>query len=72
MKLIPPLKNKSIFVIYIAKQDNGIVTASGDYIGEDHTVRRMGLEALDYLHFTSKIDNVDLHVSKVISSFQTQ
>ena len=72
MEFIPPIKNKSLFVIYIAKQDNGIVTASGDYIGNDPTVRRVGLEALDYLYATSELEDEKIYISKVIGSLRAQ
>jgi len=70
--LIPPIKNKSVFVIYIVAQDNGVVTASSDFIGDNLDVRRVGLEALNYLHAASITEENNLYVNNVVNSLQVQ
>ena len=72
MELVPPVKNKSVFVIYIVSQDDGIVTASSDFIGDDATVRQVGMEALNYLHATSLSEESNLHVSNMVNSLKAQ
>jgi len=71
MEFIPPT-NRSVFVIYITSQDDGVVTASSDFIGENQNVRRIGLEALNYLYATSISDEKNLYVSPSVSSLQAQ
>jgi len=72
MELIPPVKNKSVFVIYIVSQDDGVVTASSDFIGDDVTVRRVGMEALNYLFATSQSEESNLYVSNMVNSLKVQ
>ena len=71
MEFIPPT-NRSVFVIYITSQDDGVVTASSDFIGENQNVRRIGLEALNYLYASSISDEKNLYVSPSVSSLQAQ
>jgi len=71
MEFIPPT-NRSVFVIYITSQDDGVVTASSDFVGENQNVRRIGLEALNYLYATSISDEKNLYVSPSVSSLQAQ
>ena len=72
MKFIPPIKNKSIFVIYIVSQDDDVVTASSDFIGDDVNVRRVGMEALNYLLATSLSEEKNMYVNNVVHSLQVQ
>ena len=46
IELIPPLKDKSVFVLYIVQQPNGIVTASSDYIGKSDEVLSIGMDVM--------------------------
>jgi len=71
MEFIPPT-NRSVFVIYITSQDDGVVTASSDFVGENQNVRRIGLEALNYLYASSISDEKNLYVSPSVSSLQAQ
>jgi len=68
IEFVPPVKNKSIFVVYIVEQNDGIVTASTDYIGDSDAVLQIGTEVLFALNSIAHYKYENLVVSNKISS----
>jgi hypothetical protein len=72
IELIPPIKDKAIFVLYIVQQPSGIVTASADYIGKSDEVLDIGMEALAHLNALSHLEHNNLHVSNKLNALDIQ
>jgi hypothetical protein len=72
IELIPPVKDKAIFVLYIVQQPSGIVTASADYMGKSDEVLDIGMEALAHLNALSHLSEHNLYVSNRLNSLDIQ
>jgi len=72
IELIPPIKDKAIFVLYIVQQPNGIVTASSDYIGKSDEVLSIGMDVMNAVNLMAYHGDGKLVVHNKIASLQPQ